>query len=194
MKRWAGFIGILSFVAAGCGQGGPLPATSPPPEVEGMATAAEADTIRMNDINLYLHDTRTTTSAAHKPTFWLHADTFSVLDEQVWAIEDARAVVYNRQTNAEEMVLEGKRGRFEQNVGAYLKDGVKAYLGDTVIYLEDMEWVHPQDETTKGVAFTDHPLKVENPKIKLQADSLRLYPDTKEFEMTDVSGVVYFGK
>ena len=70
-----------------------------------------------------------TEGVKRKPRFWVHAREFRLLEEAVWEFEEARAVIYGAEADKEEIILESRRGRFEEDRGATLKEGVKAYIG-----------------------------------------------------------------
>jgi hypothetical protein len=177
------------FLAAGCGPGTPPPQAPPPaneaPAVEGLT---------MQGIDLYLHDASPTPGAPRKPTFWVHAEQFSMLENGVWRFEQARAVVYGDDAQEEAITLEAERGRFEADRGALLEGGVKAFVQDMRMDLSDIEWINPQNEDEEGVARSDQPLLVDSPSMQLKAGSLRLYPEQKQFVLTEVSGQVRFGR
>ncbi len=61
-------------------------------------------------------------------------------------------------------------------------------MNDIVIELEDIEWVNPQRAEEQGVARSDSPLTLDGPAATLEAASLRLYPDSRRFVLTDVTG------
>lgn len=170
---------------------------APPPtvtEAPGISAGQPEDLMVMSGVDLFLHDTRPTQGRKQKPTFWVHADKFSQYEyeESVWVLEDARAVVYG-ESEEEAIVLEARKGRFEQDKGAYLKDSVTARIGTMTMHLQDIEWINPQEDVP-GRAFTLQPVVVDGPQLQLEAASLEIFPDTKEFELMDVAGLVRFGK
>ena len=148
----------------------------------------------MQGIDLYLHDTAPTPGGARKPTFWVHAEQFSMLEDNVWRFDHARAVIYGDDAQQEAITLEADRGRFEEDRGALLEGSVKAYVNDMLMELSDIEWVNPQNEDEEGIARSDHPLHVESPTMQLNAGSLRLYPEQNQFVLTEVTGQVRFGR
>jgi len=180
-------VGVLAL--AGCGRSyTPPPAQEPgpvPPPQE------SEDAMTMSGVDLYHHDPRPTGGVARKPTFWLHANTFSVLDDNTWAVEDAHAVIFEKDSEKELIVLDAKRGRFEQDKNAYLRDGVTARAGAMLMKLEDIEWRN-RAQDTPSEASSQHPVSIDSPELQLQAATVRLYPDTHEFELTDVVGTVHF--
>jgi len=188
MNRWL-HRAAVALALTGCGN---TYVPSPPPADPGGGPGEPADMI-MNDINLYLHDTRPTAGAVRKPTLWVHANSFTMPEDNIWALEDARAVIYGTDQGEEEIILEAKRGRFEQGTSAYLNDGVKAYVGDMTIELSDIEWRNPE-ENRPGEARSNNPVKVSDPNLQLEASSVRLDPDSKEFELTNVAGIIHFGR
>lgn len=180
--------------AAGLTACGNRSAPPPAPEAPGISPEPVEEVMVMSGVDLFLHDTRPTMGRKQKPTFWVHADKFSQYEyeESVWVLEDARAVLYG-ETDEESIIFDARRGRFEQDKGAYLKDGVTAQVGTMTMHLQDIEWINPQ-EGVPGRAFTLQPVVVEDPALQLEAASLEIFPETKEFELSDVTGLVRFGR
>lgn len=182
---------LIVLAAAGCGDG-----AAPPPQP--VYTPAPSDTpedmLIMSGIDLYLHDMRPTAGLARKPTFWLHTEKFSVLDENIWAFEDARAIIYGEGgEDRQDIILEAKEGRFEEGKSALLKGGVKAHMGTLRIELADIEWQNPVADTP-GEARSDNPVTVVDSHVQLEAAGVRIYPQRKEFILTGVAGTIRFGR
>jgi hypothetical protein len=178
---------IAVLVLAGCGNGYAPPA----PPAAPTAPVEPDDAMTMSGVDLYHHDPRPTGGVARKPTFWLHANTFSMLGETTWSVENARAVIYEADTGAEQMVLEARRGQFEQDKSATLNDDVTVRAGAMVMKMSNIVW-HNRGQDTPSEIVSESPLTLDDPAVQLQASSLHLYPDTHEFELTDVTGVVHF--
>lgn len=188
-------ITLLFGVLLGCG-GPEAPntpvETAPETAVETAETEPASEAITMNGINLYLHDARPTAGLTQKPTFWVHADFFTVLDDQVWSFEQARAVVYGQNTQEEAIALEAARGRFEEDRGAMLEGSVTARVGDMLMQMSDIAYVNPKAEGEEGLAHTENPLSVQSPTLDLKASSLRLLPESRKFVLTNVVGTLRF--
>jgi LPS export ABC transporter protein LptC len=129
---------------------------------------------------------------ADKPEMWVHADAFTIDDAQSYRFENAQAVIYSR-ADREEIKIEANQGHFNQEKGAKLDGDVKLEAGTLRMRVSNIEWNHPADGTT-GMAFTESPVIIDDPDLQLSAAKLRLYPDSQEFELIEVSGVVRFGK
>jgi len=183
------YCAILAIVAFGCGQG----IAPPSPETATPAVGRTDGAVSMSGINLFLHDARPTAGAARKPTFWVHAEYFTMLDDQVWSFENAQAAIYGRTPEEKQITLEAARGRFQEDSGALLDGGVTAYVGEMTLDLADIEWINPRQEGEEGIARSDSPLRVSSNKLQLRASSLRLYPESDKFVLTNVSGLVRFG-
>jgi len=181
----------LALGALGCG-----PGIAPPAPQEPAAGGAGSDAaVRMSScINLYMHDARPTAGAARKPTFWVHAEYFTMLDDQVWSFENAQAAIYGQNPDEEEIMLQAARGRFQEESGALLEGGVTAYVGDMTLELADIEWINPREEGEEGLARSDNDLQVSSRRLQLRASSLRLFPESEKFVLTNVSGMVRFGE
>ncbi len=194
MTRTATGLILAALAAAGCSPAPP----APPAETPG-ADAAPADPLApaedalvMTGINLYMHRARQAEGVVRKPEFWIHAETFSMAGEDRYLFENARAVVYDDQ-DAESMVIESRRGQFEQEKRAVLEEGVVVRAGTMTLNLSSVVWERPE-EGAPGGARSDGPVSVDDPKFKLEAQGLRLYPDSKAFELDNVTGFITFGK
>lgn len=184
----AALIGTLALTACG----GPESAPTPAPPPTDPSTAEPEDLLTMRGIDLYLHDDSVTGSEARRPNFWVHAERFTMNEEDIWAFEDARAVVYHEDSEAEDIVFEAERGTFEENTRAYMSGAVKAYMGGMVLELADIEWLNG-DADTPSYAHSDSALRVNDPNMQLNASGIRIHPEDRRFEMTDVSGMMRFG-
>lgn len=190
MRRWPAWLCLAAAPALFCacgGVGGELPPESSealPPSEEG------APGMSMSGIDLYMHDTDPTAGQQRKPRFWIHANTFDVLEDAAYAFKDARAVVFGEESGNEIVVFEADQGRFEEDKRAYLRDNVVAQVGTMTLQLEEVVWEQAGQDI--GFAYSDHPVEVNDPSLRLRAASVRLYPETKEFELRDVEGHVQF--
>lgn len=183
-RCWA----IMTSMALMAGCGG-APAPPPLPEVTADTTPQDEpeDTITMSGINLFIHDSKPTVQGVdRKPLFWLHADKYQ-MEGTMWSVEAARAVIYGQREGSVDVVLDATRGRFEEGKGAYLKDGVVATMNDITIEMQDVNCVILEDESL-GEASSDNPVKVRGNDIQLDAGSIRIYPETREMELTDIQG------
>jgi LPS export ABC transporter protein LptC len=122
---------------------------------------------------------------------WVRAESLTVGDGNTYHFENARAVLYG-QEEAEEVVIVAKRGSFEQDASAVLEGDVTLTAGTLHMLLTDIKWMRPEDGTT-GAAFSDKPVVIDDPDLQLNASGMRLHPDTQQFELDNVSGVVRFG-
>lgn len=183
-RCWA----IMTSMAVLTGCGG-APAPPPLPEVAADTAPQDEpeDTITMSGINLFIHDSKPTVQGAdRKPLFWLHADKYQ-MEGTMWSVETARAVIYGQREGSVDVVLDATRGRFEEGKGAYLKDGVVATMNDITIEMQDVNCVILEDESL-GEASSENPVKVRGNDIQLDAGSIRIYPETREMELTDIQG------
>ena len=68
--------------------------------------------------------------------------------------------------------------------------------GDTIdamtISLADIEWRNPT-EGQRGMAFSDRPVQMRTELMELEGSSLRLYPDTRQFEIGNGHGEINLG-
>ena len=190
MKSWR--ISILIIVITsilGCSDSVP-----PPPQAsdEAQETQEEANTsMTMQGIDLYMHKPELGNQDAGKPELWVRAESLTIGEENIYHFEHARAVIYGRDAS-EEVTINAKRGFFEQDARAMLEGDVTLEAGTLHMLLRDIQWVRPEDGTT-GAAFSDNPVIIDDPDLQLNASSLRLYPDTQQFELDNVTGMVRFG-
>ena len=186
----------LALLAAGCSPAPKAPPgdTAPAPDAAQPADPLSGtdDALVMTGINLYMHRARQAEGVARKPEFWIHAETFSMAGEERYLFENARAVVYDDK-DAESMVIESRRGQFEQEKRAVLEEGVVVRAGTMTLNLASVVWERPE-EGAPGEARSDGPVSVDDPGFKLEARGLRLYPDSKAFELDNVTGFITFGK
>jgi lipopolysaccharide export system protein LptC len=182
---------VALLVVLGCGKGlPPNPGAPVPPNPLSGAPAAPDEarpTMEAQGVDLRLFDSHPTDGVARKPTFWVHAEVFSLAEENIWSFERARAVIYGREESAPEVTVEARRGRFQESKMAYLKDGVVAHIGEMKIEMTDIEWLNDE-----RLGRTDNPLSITTKDSHLKASSLRLYPDRKELVLTEVAGSMRF--
>ncbi|HDP34470.1 MAG TPA: hypothetical protein ENN29_05105 [Candidatus Hydrogenedentes bacterium] len=183
---------MLSVFAALAGCGGPAPQPAPEePETIVAQRKDVDDAMTMQGIDLYMHKSAPREGVSGKPELWVRAESLTIGDDNTYYFENARAVIYGKE-DTEEVIIEAQRGGFEQDARAALEGNVRMTAGTLRMLLSDIEWTRP-DDGTLGAARSDSPVIIDDPDLQLNAASLRLYPDTREFELTEVSGVVRFG-
>lgn len=203
-QRLAGI--ILLVAAAGCGnpytpppasekQGdssgaGAFPTDAGPFPAEGGAPAGNAQSMEGRGLDLRLYDTDPTTGVPRKVNLWIHADVWSVTEDQdIWSFQKARAVIYGQDEQAEAITLEAGEGRFQESKIAYLKGGVHARVSDMNLELTDLEWLNDE-----GVAQSGNALSIQKGDSFLKASGVRLYPSKKKLTLTNVSGELRLGR
>lgn len=197
--RWRAALAVLIVCAAvGCGK----PAAPPPAPAEATAegktigeAASEAvggtEGLTMSGIKLFLYDNGAAIEGmSRKPVLRIEADTFVSTGEKSWTFEKAHAFMLSSKTQ-EEWEMESARGSFTEDQNAFLEGGVVARLGTMTVKLEDISFETPQDGTPKA-AFSDKPVTVDDPAMTLAASSVKLFPDEKRFELTEVTGSFRF--
>jgi len=183
-------IALLPFlIMLGCAE--PAPVAEPETKTSEEAVQPSEDAMTMQGIDLYMHKRATSEGVSGKPELWIHAESLTIGDANTYHFENARAVIYG-QEDVEEVVIEANRGSFQQDSNAVLEDEVKMTAGTLRMILSDIQWIRPEDEST-GAAFSDSPVVIDDPDLQLKASGLRLYPDTQQFELNNVSGMVRFG-
>jgi len=182
---------LVGLALTGCNQ--PAAPNIPAAGIFGAPSLDEMGQTEVRDIDFYLHRTDPTGGMAQKPTLWVHAQEASMADESTYAFKNAHAVIYGKDETQEVIKIDAQEGRFEEGKSAFLSGQVKAVVGTMTIELSDIQWQNP-DKDKPGEARSDNPVKVTDPQLELQAASVRLYPDKKEFELTGVTGLVRFGR
>lgn len=191
MKRVA-LTGLL--IALGACSAPPPPPAAPveaPAETAPETTAAEDRGLNMKGIRLFLYDSATP-GVERTPVFMVEADAFGRGDSGAWTFEGARATAYDRNTGEEEISFEAATGMLKEDELAYLSGGVIARTGTMTMTLEDLEW-RQATETTPGRASSDHPLRIEDPKLRLDAATVVLNPDEQTLILTEMKGEFDFG-
>lgn len=196
MKRLL-LAGLLGALAVGCGKPAPPP-QKPPTDTKTTSqkvteAVGGAAGVTMSGIKLFLYDkTVALDGAARKPVLRIEADTFTSTGEKQWQFEKAHAFMVSRKTQ-EEWQLVANTGTLKEDENAYLSGGVVATLGTMTVDLEDIAFETPTDGSPKA-ASSDKPATVKDPGMDLHAASVKLYPDDKRFELTDVAGIIRFTK
>ena len=200
MNRLCLMLPAVLAVVAGCSRPTPAPAPPETPAQEAQKSTADTDAyaqpdnaLQMSGIDLYMHRSRQVEGVAQKPEFWVHAEAFTMQGQNAYAFQNARAVVYSEEAGHEDVSIDARRGTFEQDRRAVLQDDVQVKAGELHMRGGDITWEKPEDGSP-GVAKSDNHVSVDSPSLQLEAASLRLYPDSKLFELTAATGTVRFGK
>lgn len=185
---------LAACAAIGCGK----PAAPPPPAPD-TKTVGEAASeavggaagLTMSGIKLFLYDNGAAIEGVtRKPVLRIEADTFVNTGDKSWTFEKAHAFMLSTKTQ-EEWEMESAHGSFTEDQNAFLEGGVVARLGTMTVKLEDIAFETPQDGAPKA-AYSDKPVTVDDPAMTLAASSVKLYPDEKRFELTEVTGSFRF--
>lgn len=154
---------------------------------------AENTSMQMKGINLFMHRRIPIAGAPGKPELWVKADNFSILEDRKYSFEKAVAVIYAR--DGQEITLEATRGHFEEDKEAALEGDVQLTAGTLKMILSDIRWIRDEtNESGGGIIETSNPVIIDDPDLQLTAAGMILNPDLRIFELTNVSGVVRFGK
>lgn len=187
---------IMLSLVAGCGGSAPQPDAEPEPKaaaplpdlIEARAKAGGTMAMRAEGVDLRLWDSRPSAGETRKPTFWVHAGVLIVSEDEDYTFENATAIVYGRDDGEGQITLEAGRGTFREDTMARLQGGVTAHVMAMTIALEDFEWNNEEQ-----VGFTNNAIAITSPDSNMKASSLRLYPESKGMEMTDVIGTLRLG-
>lgn len=184
--RWIAVFIICTVFLFSCGK--KPNATTPPPETT-VPRNQPIDNMNVSSVDLYHHDPRPTMGEARKPTLWLHAEKFAVIDENTWKVEDVHAVIYDVQSGTEHIKISAKEGIFEKMNKASLNGNVEAQMNDITFNTDGIEWSN-RTETDPARIWTHGKIAVQGTDLHLNAENLLIYPETKEFELEEVSGQV----
>lgn len=184
--KWIVLLIVFSALLFSCGKKTSSPiAPSEIPEIKKQSI----DNMNVSSVDLYHHDPRPTMGEARKPTLWLHAEKFSVINENMWKVEDVHAVIYDVQSGTENIKISAKEGVFEKMNKASLTGNVEAQMNDIKFNTDGIEWSN-RTETEPARIWTHGKIAVQGTDLLLHADSLIINPETKEFELEEVSGQV----
>ena len=187
MRRCALAAGVLLLV--GCGDlYAPKPPQTPGSAREALGVDRDRLSMEARGVDLRLFDAHPTDGETRKPTLWLHADEFTLEEQNISSFQKARAVIYGKEADDAEITLDAGSGRFQESKMAYLKDGVSVRIGGMSLQLEDFEWINEE-----RVGRTDRPVTVTSEDLHLTASSMRLYPDKRQIQLTSVSGTMRIG-
>jgi hypothetical protein len=177
---------LVLALAAGCGNGfnGQKPAAPAVPTAPANAAGPQAN-MEGRGADFRLFDGDPTSGPARRPRLWLHVDSFSLTEKNIWSFQNARAVIYGRDEQMEDMFLDAGGGSYQEAKSAYLKDGVTAKIGDMKLELRDFEWLNDE-----GIAKSDYPVIITTPDSELKASGVRLYHKEKQIVLTDVTGTL----
>ena len=182
---------LLCSLAVGCG-GTPQSQANPEPPpgaiksgapLEGAVATEDAEPlVSVSGMDLYMHDYAPTGEQARKPRLWVHADSGRLETDGAWTLDTARMVVY--QEEEEDLVIDALTGRFDEQKGtAQLEGGVRLQAGTMQVEAEAFEWVNAMN-----LARSLSPVRLEDPKSRLNAQGLSLDPGTGTVTLTGVTG------
>ncbi len=186
MKWFPVLIACIVLIAS-CGK--TSTPSQPTPTENNTIKKPSLENMNVSSVDLYHHDPRPTIGEARKPTLWLHAEKFAVIDENNWKVEDVHAVIYDVQSGTEQVKISAQEGIFEKMSKASLTGNVEAQMNDIKFNTDGIEW-NNRTETDPARIWTYGKILVQGIDLNLNASSLLIYPETKEFELTDVSGEV----
>lgn len=174
----------LLLLLAGCGHIYAPPPAEPHAANTAGSTVSES-MMEAKGVDLWLYDEAPTAGADRKPTCWVHADAFTLENDNAWMLDRAKAIIYAREADTPDIDIEARHGRFEESKMAYLRDGVTATVGTVHLQMEDVEWLNEE-----RVLQTEHAGSITTDTMQLDVESLRLYPAQHRIEMTRVTGTV----
>ncbi|NLN92676.1 MAG: hypothetical protein GX130_05105 [Candidatus Hydrogenedens sp.] len=146
----------------------------------------------MEGINLYMHRPDEQEGVPSRPELWVQAESFTIGEDKVYAFTEATAVLYGK-GEEDPITLHAMRGVFKQDHYAKMDGDIQMRAGTMKMFLLELQWDRPAEGAT-AVVHSDQSVIIDDPDLQLTASSMRLFPDMKEFEMDNVTGVVRFGK
>lgn len=163
--------------------------SKPPQNVETTIEDKEpSSSMTVSAVDLYHHDPNPTFGDVKKPTIWLHAEKFQIVDENNWKIEDIRAVIYDTRSGEERVRILAGNGTFDKMRSATLSGKVHAEMGGISFETESIIWTNKTEMEPAKITSTDKVI-LTGEGISLTCSSLVIYPDDRTFELTEVSGV-----
>lgn len=119
-----------------------------------------------------------------KPTFEVTSPQGSLLEDNVWALKNAKAVVFGK--NGEETRFEAGSARFDnENKTAALSEGVVITMGTRRIELQDVSWNNDKREAT-----SENEAVVTDGDTRLTCKGLEFHADTQQLLLRNVLGKV----
>lgn len=189
-------LAMVLVLCVGCSKpAAPPPAPKKAPDAAKQAAAAVggASGVTMSGLKLFLYDKgQGLDGVAKKPVLRIEADTFTSTGEKEWNFQKTQAFMLSRKTQ-EEWRVEADKGRMKEDENAFLEGNVVANLGTMTIHLQDIAFETPDGDAPKA-AHSDKPVTVHDPGMDLEATSVKLFPDEKRFELTEVVGTISFEK
>ena len=172
------------------GCGGPTPPSAPPSNPATPAPEKQTNVgVEFQGVDVRLFNTEPTQTGSRKPRFWLHAEKQTIGADGTMMFEKAHAVVYGKETDAEQLILDAGSGQYKQDEMVVLKNDVLAKAEDITIHASDMTY-----ENNEKVARSDNPVTIESPRMQLKADNVRITPDTREMVLGSGSGTIQIGE
>ncbi|MBX7256736.1 MAG: LPS export ABC transporter periplasmic protein LptC [Candidatus Hydrogenedentes bacterium] len=200
MKRSLVVIAVIAAAIAGCTkpaatpsqpapaptqQPGTQPATPAPAQPETVPTAsAPSDQVTMTgNLTFKLFET-SVEGEQQKPTFEVTSPQGSLLEDNVWALKNASAVVFGK--NGEETRFEAGSARFDNvNKTAELSEGVVITMGTRRIELQDVTWNNDKRE-----AVSENEATVTDGDTQLKSKGMEFHAETQQLLLRNVVGKV----
>ncbi|MCX8065301.1 MAG: hypothetical protein N3G21_09045 [Candidatus Hydrogenedentes bacterium] len=182
-------IAILPILLSSCSNW-KKSSTYQPPESSGKVSEGEQalTSMTVSAVDLYHHDPNPTLGEVKKPTIWLHAEKFHIIDDNNWKIEDITAVIYDTKDGVERVRISAESGTFDKMRSASLSGKIHAEMEGISFQTDSLLWTN-KTEAEPAKITSGGKVSVEGDGISLTCSSLVIYPDAKTFELTDVSGV-----
>ncbi len=186
-------IAWLAFCAGCGGSVGPAPASAPTAGPSAETAEGESPAMKVQGIDLLVHDSGATAGEARKPLFQVHAEKVTMGENGLYDFEKAQAVVHGRERKEDDITFEAQRGRYEEERGATLQGDVVGRAGVMTLRLADVTW-EKNEAAPRGMVFSNQALRLESHSMDLMAESMRIYPEDKSFVLSGVSGTIDFGR
>lgn len=161
------------------------PENHPEPAPSDAATPPEQGPVNMSgSISLKFFEPDIGDGQARGATFEVSSPQSSMLEDGVWALTSAKAIVYGK--DGGQTLFEAGSAQFDDNSKtAMLKGGVTVEIGSQHVEMEEMTW-----SNENRVARSDRPVKVTDGETRLAATAMEYEADTKTLLLHGVTGTI----
>ncbi len=179
---------VAVLAVSGCTGPASPPSQQPEPveeEPSGPPTAPQEEPVNMSgSISLKFYEPDVGDDQPRGATFEVSSPQSSMLEDGVWMLTPAKAIVYGK--DGEETLFEADSARFDDNSKmASLEGSVSVNVGTQHVELEEMTW-----SNDGRVARSERPVKVVDDETQLTAAGMEYHAETRTLLLYDVTGSI----
>ncbi|GMU93784.1 MAG: hypothetical protein AMXMBFR4_28420 [Candidatus Hydrogenedentota bacterium] len=148
------------------------------------AAPAASDTVRLSGSKLTFFSDVLESDQPKTPTFEVSAPRLSMIEENIWVLEDATAVAYS--ADGDQTLFRAGTARFDDNAkAAELGGGVRISMGTQSVELTDVVW-----SNTERAARSANPVVVVDGDTRVEAAAMEYQARTKTLLLDKLSGAI----